>query len=161
MYFDLMCCNLCLLFWCTKRRNLKFLLQVLRLKKDPFYSLTGLPDGCPTNLGDLLGSLNRLREFWHKSVNAVLFDDPVRTLQFFVRIWYIFFICFLVLFRKRDLPWCIFYIVSPNVFIIVLVSRKLWFSSVDVIVWLATFWVHCKVNLVILKYLLFGLMQFN
>ncbi|KAL0914065.1 hypothetical protein M5K25_017570 [Dendrobium thyrsiflorum] len=53
--------------------------KVLRVKKDHFYKLTELPDGCPTELGnDLLGSLNRLREFWHKSVNAVLIDDQER-----------------------------------------------------------------------------------
>ncbi|XP_020580653.1 uncharacterized protein LOC110024818 isoform X2 [Phalaenopsis equestris] len=53
--------------------------KVLKVKKDPFYRLTELPEGCPTELGsDLLGSLNRLREFWHKSVNAVLIDDQER-----------------------------------------------------------------------------------
>ncbi|PKU83925.1 uncharacterized protein LOC110102857 isoform X2 [Dendrobium catenatum] len=53
--------------------------KVLRVKKDSFYKLTKLPDGCPTELGnDHLGSLNRLREFWHKSVNAVLIDDQER-----------------------------------------------------------------------------------
>ncbi|KAK8944366.1 Helicase protein MOM1 [Platanthera zijinensis] len=53
--------------------------MALRIKKEPFFRLTGLPDGCPSVLSDdLLGSLNCLREFWHRSVNAVLIDDQER-----------------------------------------------------------------------------------
>nr|XP_029117149.1 uncharacterized protein LOC105033425 isoform X2 [Elaeis guineensis] len=53
-----------------------------QVKKNPFYKLPRLPDGCPPGLdNDHLNSVNRLREFWHKSQNAVFIDDQERVVK--------------------------------------------------------------------------------
>ncbi|KAK8965102.1 ATP-dependent DNA helicase DDM1 [Platanthera guangdongensis] len=50
-----------------------------QVKKDPLCNLSKLPDGCPVELdSDCLSSVNSLREFWHKSLNAVVIDGHER-----------------------------------------------------------------------------------
>ncbi|XP_017701402.2 uncharacterized protein LOC103719900 isoform X2 [Phoenix dactylifera] len=56
--------------------------KALQVKKNPFYKLPRLPDGCPPGLdNDHLNSVNRLCEFWHKSQNAVFIDDQERVVK--------------------------------------------------------------------------------
>nr|XP_029123602.1 helicase protein MOM1 isoform X3 [Elaeis guineensis] len=53
-----------------------------KIKRKPFQKLSKLPDGCPPGLdNDHLNSVNRLREFWHKSQNAILVDDQERVVK--------------------------------------------------------------------------------
>ncbi|KAG1359754.1 hypothetical protein COCNU_08G012000 [Cocos nucifera] len=59
-----------------EKKMLPIPLSHAKVKKNPFYKLPRLPDGCPPGLdNDHLNSVNRLREFWHKSQNAVFIDD--------------------------------------------------------------------------------------
>ncbi|KAL0904212.1 hypothetical protein M5K25_026292 [Dendrobium thyrsiflorum] len=53
--------------------------KALQVKKDPFCKMSKLPDECPVELDDdHLSSVNCLREFWHKSLNAVFIDVQER-----------------------------------------------------------------------------------
>ncbi|KAG1361556.1 helicase protein MOM1 [Cocos nucifera] len=53
-----------------------------KIKRKPFHKLSKLPDGCPPGLdNDHLNSVNWLREFWHKSQNAILVDDQERVVK--------------------------------------------------------------------------------
>ncbi|WVZ78222.1 hypothetical protein U9M48_025971 [Paspalum notatum var. saurae] len=53
-----------------------------KVKESPFQNLQKLPDGChPDFDNDHLYSVNKLREFWHKSQGAVLVDDKERVMK--------------------------------------------------------------------------------
>ncbi|KAJ1277492.1 hypothetical protein BS78_04G008000 [Paspalum vaginatum] len=53
-----------------------------KVKESPFEKLQRLPDGChPDFDNDHLWSVNKLREFWHKSQGAVLVDDKERVMK--------------------------------------------------------------------------------
>ncbi|KAJ0966484.1 hypothetical protein J5N97_023401 [Dioscorea zingiberensis] len=50
--------------------------KALRVKTVPFEKLSRFPENIPSELdNDHLNVVNRLREFWHKSHNALLIDD--------------------------------------------------------------------------------------
>ncbi|XP_020115173.1 uncharacterized protein LOC109728999 isoform X3 [Ananas comosus] len=56
--------------------------KALQFKQNPFHKLQKLPNGCPANLdNDHLNAVNRLREFWHKSHNAVFIDGQERVIK--------------------------------------------------------------------------------
>ncbi|XP_062224344.1 uncharacterized protein LOC133922851 isoform X2 [Phragmites australis] len=53
-----------------------------KVKESPFQKLQRLPDGChPDFDNDHLCSINKLREFWHKSQGAVFIDDKERVMK--------------------------------------------------------------------------------
>ncbi|XP_020698579.1 uncharacterized protein LOC110111166 isoform X2 [Dendrobium catenatum] len=53
--------------------------KALQVKKDPFCKMSKLPDECPVELdNDHLSAVNCLREFWHKSLNAMFIDVEER-----------------------------------------------------------------------------------
>ncbi|CAN6277296.1 unnamed protein product [Urochloa humidicola] len=53
-----------------------------KVKESPFQKLQRLPDGChPDFDNDHLCSVNKLREFWHKSRGAVLVDDKEHVMK--------------------------------------------------------------------------------
>ncbi|RLN07805.1 uncharacterized protein C2845_PM11G12100 [Panicum miliaceum] len=53
-----------------------------KVKESPFQKLQRLPDGChPDFDNDHLCSVNKLREFWHKSQGAVFVDDKEHVMK--------------------------------------------------------------------------------
>ncbi|ONK79623.1 uncharacterized protein A4U43_C01F8260 [Asparagus officinalis] len=56
--------------------------KALQVKKSSFHKLTKLADDFPAGIdNDHLNSVNRLREFWHKSQNAIFIDDQERIIK--------------------------------------------------------------------------------
>ncbi|XP_078177175.1 uncharacterized protein LOC144571688 isoform X2 [Carex rostrata] len=69
-------------------RRAKLASEHNKIKKGPFVRLEALSIGLPHDLDDgYLDSLNRLRQFWHKSQNAVLIDqeEKVRKIVLFIK----------------------------------------------------------------------------
>ncbi|XP_074565236.1 uncharacterized protein LOC141821775 [Curcuma longa] len=55
--------------------------KALEFRRNPFRKLTRLPDGCPHGLDNHhLDSINKLREFWHRSQNALVINDQERVI---------------------------------------------------------------------------------
>ncbi|XP_072965441.1 uncharacterized protein [Typha angustifolia] len=56
--------------------------KALQVKQNQFQKLLRLPDGCPPGLdNDHLSSINQIREFWYKSLNAIFIDDQERVVK--------------------------------------------------------------------------------
>ncbi|XP_042468682.1 uncharacterized protein LOC122051558 isoform X1 [Zingiber officinale] len=55
--------------------------KALEFRRNPFHKLARLPDGCPRGLHNRhLDSINKLREFWHRSQNTLFIDDQERVI---------------------------------------------------------------------------------